>query len=87
MGHRTVSGAPYPYKIEPSTLGKTNARSAIIHRTVRCAIGLSGELAGNGYLRATVDSDSSEREMCPWAISISVLVIRCPTHIDRVLMS
>jgi hypothetical protein len=27
-----------------------------------------------------------EREMCPWAISISVLVIRCPTHIDRVLM-
>jgi hypothetical protein len=23
-----------------------------------------------------------EREMCPWAISISILVIRCPTHID-----
>jgi hypothetical protein len=22
----------------------------------------------------------SEREMCPWAISISILVIRCPTH-------
>jgi hypothetical protein len=22
-----------------------------------------------------------EREMCPWAISINVLVIRCPTHI------
>jgi hypothetical protein len=22
----------------------------------------------------------SEREMCPWAISIIVLVIRCPTH-------
>jgi hypothetical protein len=21
-----------------------------------------------------------EREMCPWAISITVLVIRCPTH-------
>jgi hypothetical protein len=21
-----------------------------------------------------------EREMCPWAISISILVIRCPTH-------
>jgi hypothetical protein len=26
--------------------------------------------------------DESEREMCLWAISISVLVIRCPTHID-----
>jgi hypothetical protein len=23
---------------------------------------------------------ASEREMCPWAISISILVIRCPTH-------
>jgi hypothetical protein len=23
---------------------------------------------------------SGEREMCPWAISISILVIRCPTH-------
>jgi hypothetical protein len=23
-----------------------------------------------------------EREVCPWAISISVLVIRCSTHID-----
>jgi hypothetical protein len=22
----------------------------------------------------------SEREMCPWSISIIVLVIRCPTH-------
>jgi hypothetical protein len=22
-----------------------------------------------------------EREICPWAISINVLVIRCPTHI------
>jgi hypothetical protein len=21
-----------------------------------------------------------EREMCPWEISISILVIRCPTH-------
>jgi hypothetical protein len=21
-----------------------------------------------------------EREMCPWAISMSILVIRCPTH-------
>jgi hypothetical protein len=26
--------------------------------------------------------DKSEREMCPWAISINVLVIRCSTHID-----
>jgi hypothetical protein len=27
-----------------------------------------------------------EREMCPWSISINVLVIRCPTHIVLVHM-
>jgi hypothetical protein len=35
--HRTVSGAPRPYRVQPVTLGKTQTRSAIIHRTVRCA--------------------------------------------------
>jgi hypothetical protein len=37
------------YKVEPATLGKMQARSAIIHRTVWCATGLSGEPAGNDY--------------------------------------
>jgi hypothetical protein len=27
-----------------------------------------------------------KREICPWAISISILVIRCPTNILQVLM-
>jgi hypothetical protein len=35
--HRTVSGAPGPYRVKSATLGKMQARSAIIHRTVRCA--------------------------------------------------
>jgi hypothetical protein len=35
--HRTVSGAPGPYRVQPVTLGKTQTRSAIIHQTVRCA--------------------------------------------------
>jgi hypothetical protein len=26
-------------------------------------------------------SGKPEREMCPWAISINVLLIRCSTHI------
>jgi hypothetical protein len=30
--------------------------------------------------RAGVRPRRPEREMCPWAISIIVLVIRCPTH-------
>jgi hypothetical protein len=49
-------GAPGPYRVQPATLGKTRARSAIIHRIVRCATELSGESAGNGYPALTVDS-------------------------------
>jgi hypothetical protein len=26
------------------------------------------------------NKEETEREMCPWDISIIVLVIRCPTH-------
>jgi hypothetical protein len=37
--HRTVSGAPCPYKSEATTLGKTQVRYAIIHWTVRCVSG------------------------------------------------
>jgi hypothetical protein len=53
--HRTVSGAPGLYMVELATLGFPQVHSAIIHRTVQCATGLSGEPAGNGYLRTTVD--------------------------------
>ena len=42
LAHRTVSGAPGPYNFKLATLGFLWARSAIIHRTVRCATGLSG---------------------------------------------
>jgi hypothetical protein len=60
MCHRTVSGAPGPYRVQAATLGFSQARSAIIHRTVRCATGLSGEPADNVYLRATVDCKSTD---------------------------
>jgi hypothetical protein len=40
--HRTVSGAPGPYRIKLGSLGFLQRRSAIIHRIVRCATGLSG---------------------------------------------
>jgi hypothetical protein len=35
--HPIVSGAPGPYNPKPATLGFSPARSAIIHRTVRCS--------------------------------------------------
>jgi hypothetical protein len=43
--YRTVSGAPGPYMIKLATLGFLQERSAIIHRTVRCATELSGATA------------------------------------------
>jgi hypothetical protein len=41
LAHRTVQ-CPGPYESELATFGFQKSRSAIIHRTVRCAIGLSG---------------------------------------------
>jgi hypothetical protein len=56
MALRTVSGAPWPYRVEPATLGKMEARSAIIRRTVRCATGLSGVPPEQRLSAPTVDS-------------------------------
>jgi hypothetical protein len=50
MCHQTVSGAPGPYKCQPATLGKTEAHSAIIHRTVRCASGATATCAQRSTL-------------------------------------
>jgi hypothetical protein len=61
--HRTMSGAPRSYRCQPVTLGKTKARSTIIHRTIRCATELSGEPAGNGYPAPTVDSAKCYSEL------------------------
>jgi hypothetical protein len=52
-------------QLKPATLGFSQARSAIIHRTVRCATRLSGESACNGSLAPTVDSYAwTVREQC-----------------------
>jgi hypothetical protein len=65
--HRTVSGAPGKIDFKLFTFGFPRRTSAIIHRTVRCATGLSGvppdcpvSQRSNGHLRATVDSDSEQ---------------------------
>ena len=39
--HRTVFGAPGPYRVQTTTLGFQPARSAIIHRTVWCTGGVT----------------------------------------------
>jgi hypothetical protein len=59
--HQTVSGA----HLKLFSFGFPRRSSAIIHRTVWCATGLSGvppdcpvHQRSNGYQRAAVDSDS-----------------------------
>jgi hypothetical protein len=54
--HRTVSGAPGSYRCETATLGKMEVRSSIIHRTIQCATGLSGEPVEQRLPAPTVDS-------------------------------
>jgi hypothetical protein len=48
--HRTLFGAPGPYQSELATLGFLRARSAIIHRTVRCTSGATAT-SRNGRLQ------------------------------------
>jgi hypothetical protein len=50
--HRTVSGAPGPYNPKSVTLEFSPARSAIIHRTVRCAHGQQPPPTACWWLRA-----------------------------------
>jgi hypothetical protein len=54
--HRTMFGAPGPYNSKLATLGNLETCSAIIRRTVCCAIGLSGEPAEQRLPKPTVDS-------------------------------
>jgi hypothetical protein len=54
LAHRTVSGAPGTVQSELFTFGFLRRRSAIIHRTVWCATGLSGAPSGATANSATV---------------------------------
>jgi hypothetical protein len=71
LAHRTVSGAPGPYQSELATLGFLRACSTIIHRTVRCATGLSGvppdypvHQRNNGYFaqRSPTKAEDSDEQ-------------------------
>jgi hypothetical protein len=55
--HQTVSSAPGSYDFKLATFGFQKSRSAIIHRTVRCATELSGAPAEQRLASATVDSN------------------------------
>jgi hypothetical protein len=69
MVHRTLSDAPARRPLEPANLGKMDARSAIIHRTVRCATRLSSEPAeqrltcANGRLQKVLCLNITDAEV------------------------
>jgi hypothetical protein len=59
LAHRTVSDAPGPYNAQLATHGFLQARSAIIHRTVRCDSGATATSC-NGRLLKHGDQMNSE---------------------------
>jgi hypothetical protein len=59
--HRTVSGAPGPYSLKLATLGFLRARSAIIHRTVRCTSGATAP-SRNDRLQKLENQMNSEEQ-------------------------
>jgi hypothetical protein len=72
--HRTMSGAPGRIDLKLFTFGFPRRTSAIIHRTVRCATGLSGEPAEqrsparNGRLwQWTVQYSERGRSQSSWS--------------------
>jgi hypothetical protein len=70
--HRTVSGAPGPYDFKLATFGFQKSRSAIIHRTIRCATELSGAPAEQRLASATVDSNGHLTTHGAWTVRAEV---------------
>jgi hypothetical protein len=60
--HRTVFGAPCPYKSEAATLGNLKAPSAIIHRTVRCATGATANSRNGRLSQAAIVQHSAQQK-------------------------
>jgi hypothetical protein len=81
-----LSGAPGPYNSELSTLGFLRPRSVIIHRTVRCATGLSSAPAEQQLLRATVACKSRILdEQCANSARQSRAAVRCAPDSEQSL--
>jgi hypothetical protein len=65
--HRTVSGAPGPYRVELATLGFSQARSALIHWSVRWASGQRLSVR-NGRLQKYLTTWTVQRQKSePWS--------------------
>jgi hypothetical protein len=77
LTHRTMSGAPGPYRVQAATLRFSQARSAIIHRTVRCTTGLSGVPAEQRQLAPTVDCKRSWQRNSARRVRAAPDTVRC----------
>jgi hypothetical protein len=61
MCHQTMSGALGPYRIEHATLGFLQARSAIIHRIVRCTSGVTTPSRNGRLQKLKIQMNSEEQ--------------------------
>jgi hypothetical protein len=82
MAHRTVSGAPGHTADEPATLRNSRARSAIIHRTVRCTSGAM-TLCANGRLCRDEQWMSEVRAQKSESTRLSDVALDCPVQQDN----
>jgi hypothetical protein len=57
-----------------------NVEVGCAEETSRLILNRCERLFVKNDVNEVVATETSEREICPWVISISILVIRCPTH-------
>jgi hypothetical protein len=63
--HRTVYGAPGPYKVQTATLEFQPARSAIIHRTIRCTSGATTTSRNGRLQKLKIQRNSARQSRAP----------------------
>jgi hypothetical protein len=68
LAHRTVSDVLGPYRVQRATLGFLQAHSAIIHRTVWCAMDCPMHQRSNDYFAqwstATAEEQRNSAQQC-----------------------
>jgi hypothetical protein len=87
VAHRTVFGALGHRASEQATLGNSLARFAIIHRTVRCATGVSDEPAEQWLpacqrSSAQINSGEQWRAESEQQSQMSLNSVRCATGLS-----
>jgi hypothetical protein len=84
LAHQTVFGAPGPYNFKQATLGKSEARTAIIHRTVWWATGATAPGAPTALCKSNSDEQCRAKVRAPKSevTGLSGVAPDCPVQQD-----